>query len=331
MTTASRHLSLIVAFCFAACLVCADQALGQGDRSLRDSSRTVLVTLGTQGGPLPNKSRAQIASALLVDGRVYLIDAGNGVFRQLALAEIPFLKVDHIFVTHNHDDHNADVGTLLGLSWTLGRSAPIVVHGPRGTSEEIKGFLSYFKINRDIRISDGKLLKIMPESMIRVEEIGEEGRVYQDDLVTVDAIENCHFHFPAGSPAFEAKSYAYRFKTVDKTVVFSGDTGPCDRMAEFATGADILVHEVISVDLLLEELKRLGFTPPQIEATMRHQQQDHTTPEDVGRLASKAGVKMVVLSHIAPGRTDDPDAAYSAGVSKYFSGPVVVAKDLMRF
>lgn len=64
---------------------------------------------------------------------------------------------------------------------------------------------------------------------------------------------------------------------------------------------------------------------------MRHMTEDHTAPEDIGKLAAAAHVKKVVLSHFVPGGESDPDDAYTGGVKKYFSGPVVAAQDLMEF
>ena len=57
----------------------------------------------------------------------------------------------------------------------------------------------------------------------------------------------------------------------------------------------------------------------------------HTVPEDVGKLAARARVKTLVLSHLVPG--DDPsltDEMWTEGVKKHFSGRVIVGKDLME-
>ena len=64
---------------------------------------------------------------------------------------------------------------------------------------------------------------------------------------------------------------------------------------------------------------------------INHLRAEHTTPEDVGMFASKAGVKMVVLSHVAPGLSDGSDATYVDGVKKFYSGSVVLGHDLMEF
>jgi len=295
------------------------------------AAKTTLITLGTQGGPLRSKSRSQPANVLIVDDEPYIIDAGNGVAGRLAMAGVPLGRVGQIFITHNHDDHNADLGTMMGLAWTLGRSAPITVHGPKGTREMIDGFLKFFSVNRDIRRSDfPDFYKTMPEQLFNVHEIEGPGVIYKDGNVEVEAIENCHFHFP-GSIGSDAKSYALRFKTAERTIVFSGDTGSCEAMVNFAMGADVLVHEVINLDLYEAVLKTRPFSPEQRQNVLRHMQEDHATPDEVGKLAASAKVGMVVLTHLIPGGEDDPDKAYSDGVAARYSGKIVVAKDLMRF
>ena len=295
------------------------------------AAKTTLITLGTQGGPLRSKSRSEPANVLLVNDEPYVIDAGNGVAGRLAMAGVPLGRVGQIFITHNHDDHNADLGTMMGLAWTLGRSTSITVHGPKGTRDMINGFLKFFSANRDIRRSDfPNFYKIMPEQLFNVQEIEGPGVIYKDGNVEVEAIENCHFHFP-NSGASDAKSYALRFKTADRTFVFSGDTGPCEAMVNFAMGADILVHEVINLDLYEAVLKTRPFSPEQRQDVLRHMQEDHATPDEIGKLAASAKVGMVVLTHLIPGGDNDPDNAYSDGVATHYSGIIVVAKDLMRF
>ena len=60
--------------------------------------------------------------------------------------------------------------------------------------------------------------------------------------------------------------------------------------------------------------------------------EEHVTPGEVGRMAVKAGVKSVVLTHLSP--TVDPEddyQRYADGAKKFFPGPILLAKDLMKF
>ena len=301
-------------------------------------TRTKVYTLGTQGGPFPSAQRAEPSNALVVNGTVYLVDAGNGVARQLVIAGLDFRRVNQIFITHNHDDHNADWGTLMGLQWSVGRRTPVEVYGPAGTESMLPGFLKYFATNVAVRSAD-TAMPVAPEKIFKAKDILEPGLVYQDANVKVTAAENCHFNFkPAASGNPPQRSYAYRFETADKVVVFSGDTGACgDALVKFAKGADILVHEVASLPLVEAALRAYTKAPSASEVDtvvnnlMRHMAQDHSTPEEVGRVAAAAGVKEVVLTHFVPGRDGESDSAYVDGVRKNFTGTVIAARDGMSF
>src|SRR5215468_2807774 len=94
-----------------------------------DRPRTRLILLGTAGGPAPKVDRAAPAQAIVIGDRVYLVDCGDGVARQLALAHLPIRHVRAIFITHQHSDHNAGYGPLWLLGWTAGLQA-IDAYGP---------------------------------------------------------------------------------------------------------------------------------------------------------------------------------------------------------
>lgn len=302
---------------------------------------TVVITLGTQGGPQPNPYRAQPANALQLNGVTYLIDAGNGVARQLAQAGIPVMAVKKIFITHNHDDHNADLGTIIGLSWSLGSLEAFDVYGPAGTKQVIDGFRESYAVNEGIRDLDSPQRRGgKTEGPVNIHDIGSAKAaktIYRDVNVKVEAIENCHYHHDPDAKGKYAKerSYAFKFTTADRVVVFSGDTGPCKQLPAFVKGADVLIHEVISPELTEANMRAAGLVDAMPEAMLKglvkQSQLYHTVPEEVGKLAQSAGVGMVVLNHIMPGRKSDPEDAYTRGVAKYYTGKVLVAKDLDRF
>ena len=297
---------------------------------------TRLITLGTQGGPRPSPDRAQASNVLLVNGTPYLVDAGNGVLRQLALAHVPYTGIHQIFITHNHDDHNADWGTLMGVAWSTGNYQPITVYGPPGTESMRAGFLRYFAPNAASRYYEGAQ-NIPPEKVFLAHDIPGPGVIYRDANITVTAAENCHFHFPKGTPGYGwQQSFAFRFQTPDRVIVFSGDTGACgDALVNLARGADLLVHEALDLAEIEKRLRANAASsysaPGQLDALLKHMRDEHSTPEEVGRVASLAGVKKVVLTHLVPGTDVDPDSFYIEAVKTRYNGPVVVARDLMEF
>ena len=296
--------------------------------------RTRLITLGTAGGPLPQKKRAQSSNLLMVRGRLYLIDAGDDVTRRIVQAGADFLKVDHIFITHAHSDHTMGLATLLVSEWEYRRRTPIDIYGPLGTEALVRGAIQYLTPNAEIRWSEGTRT---PMASVFHGHDAEPGTVFQDDAVKVLAVENTHFHFATDSPGYEKyKSYSYRFETPGRVIVFTGDTGPSDALTELAKGADVLVSEVGMPDEIIELYKKNGnwqkMSPEQQQAFLFHMKQEHVTPEYVGKMAAKAGVRLVVLSHLLPsGDPDDDYQRYVDTTKKYFSGRVVAAKDLMEF
>ncbi|WP_342620138.1 MBL fold metallo-hydrolase [Rhodoferax sp. GW822-FHT02A01] len=291
-------------------------------------AQTRVITLGTQGGPMPSATRSQPANALVVGDRVYLIDAGNGVTQQLVKAGLDFRRVGQIFITHNHDDHNADWGTLMGLQWATGRRQPTHVYGPAGTESMLQGFLGFFKPNARIRMADSKGM-LPPEQMFQAHDYAGDGEVYRDDLITVTAAENCHFAKNRDGANAADRSYALRIQTPDRVVVFSGDTGPCAAVQTLAQGADLLIHEVIDLDLI-EQAMAKAMPASAAQGLMRHMREEHTTAQDVGRMAQAAGVKQLVLNHVVPG-AEEPDSVYLGPVRKNYLGPATVARDLMSF
>ena len=93
---------------------------------------TELLLLGTSAGPVPMAGRTGIASALVVDGRVYLVDFGHGAFDQFGRAGLSPADLANIYITHLHSDHLAD---LYGLLWLrFGGINPITqpvdIYGP---------------------------------------------------------------------------------------------------------------------------------------------------------------------------------------------------------
>lgn len=298
-------------------------------------SGTRLITLGTRAGPLPAIGRAQSSNLLIVNGSLYLIDAGPGVTRRLTRAGISVRDIDNIFLSHDHSDHTDGLAELLSAEYAMSRAKPINIYGPPPTGRMVDAAAQLLTVDSEIRMSDGT--KSFPIAQLLIGHDVGTGLILQDANVKISTAENTHFHFPVGSPAYgKAKSYSYRFETPGRVVVFTGDTGPSDAVTELAKGADLLVSEITSVDEVIEARKKAGLwdkmSPANQAGFVRHMKEEHLIPEEVAKMAARAGVKTVVLTHLAD--TADPKDDYKRfadQVKKNYSGPVLVAKDLMEF
>ena len=320
--------------------------------------------------------REGIASAVIVDGGIYLVDCGEGVGKQLMLAQQAGLqpeektslvppaldKLRALFLTHLHSDHTIDYFNLFLYGWYQGLTnvqQPVQVFGPGnrgemepffngngaeppvisphnptpGTVEMTDYLYQAFATDINDRMRDNHrpdLHKLVEVHDIQLPEIDtfktpnttpappmEPFAVWEDDRVRVSATLVNH------APIFPA--FAFRFDTDHGSVVFSGDTSPCNNLIRMAKGADILVHEVIDMDFINNLFPRPW--SEREEALIHHLQAAHTTIDDVGRVAESAGVKTLVLTHIVPGNTPVHKLLQA---QKGFSGELIVGEDLMQ-
>ena len=139
--------------------------------------------------------------------------------------------------------------------------------------------------------------------------------VFSDAAVRVTAVAVTHGH---AIPAL-----AYRFDTADGSVVFSGDTSPNDDLTALAHGADILVHHVAD----LGYLERHGFTGAALERMAAL----HTDVTEVGRVAERAGVRELILSHYLPAEPEAITAAqWAERAGQGFRGTTTAGHDGLR-
>ncbi len=285
--------------------------------ALAAPAKSRLILLGTAGGPTPKPNRAAPAQVIIVNGAAYVIDCGNGVARQLILAGVSLSSLKGLFLTHLHSDHAADYGNLLLLAWATALGTPVESFGPPPLVGMTSQFLALNSADISTRIADEGRVPLA--GLIRPHEITGPGLVYEDANVRVTAALVEH-------PPMAA-SFAYRFDCADRSIVISGDTAPSAGLVALARGADVLVHEV----MMLSALDGLVAAATNASSLREHLLASHTTTEQVGRIATEAGVKTLVLSHFVPGGAPFiSDEAWRAAVSPHFSGELIVGRDLLE-
>lgn len=255
--------------------------------------RTRLVLLGV-GTPNADPERSGPATAVVVDDRAYIVDAGAGVVRRaaraardLGIGALAPDRLDRLFLTHLHSDHTVGLPDILLMPWVLDRPDPLQVWGPPGTAAMLEHIGEAWAEDIAIR-SDG----LEPHEHNRdayrsvVHEV-EPGLVYQDDLVRVFAFQVAHGSW--------AHAYAYRFEGPDRTIVISGDTAPTDAIVEACDGCDVLLHEVYSAE-------RFRTRPAEWQ---RYHAAFHTSTTELADIATRARPGLLVLYHQLFWGTDD--------------------------
>ncbi len=253
---------------------------------LEPSDTTQVVLLGT-GTPNADPNRSGPAVAIVVNDTPYLVDFGPGVVRQAAAMSpsyggpIAGLEVDRLaiaFLTHLHSDHTVGLPDLLLTPWVLERDRPLELYGPEGTDALAAHVTKAY--DADIRY---RLYGLEPANnqgwRVNVHTVSE-GLVYEDSNVKVEAFPVRHGTWP--------NAFGYRFTTPDRTIVISGDAAPDATLEKYARGADILIHEVYSVE---------GFQRREPE-WQRYHRSNHTSTHELGALASRVEPKLLVLYHV---------------------------------
>jgi ribonuclease BN (tRNA processing enzyme) len=294
-----------------------------------------LVFLGTQGGPRFGLLRGETATALIIGGQPYVIDCGYGAFRALIQAGIDVLTIATFFLTHLHDDHVSDLAALLGHQWTQGRKDPTTVYGPYSTDQLVAATIAFNAADTRIRTADeGRTL--MPTDLFKgvvLDATDTPTKVYQDDHITVTAIENTHFSDTL-KMAIPDRSLAYRVDSANRSVVFSGDTTYTTNVVTLAQGADILVCEamdVVATRASFDAQVAAGAYGDNPEGVWNHIVGTHTPCADAGRMATDANVKTLVINHLVPGglSATELDSNYIDQITPTFSGKIIVAADQM--
>jgi len=272
-----------------------------------------IVLLGT-GTPNAEPDRSGPSVAIVVNDTPYLVDFGPGVVRRAVAAfqagvnGLEPKRLKRAFATHLHSDHTAGYPDLILTLWVLERDEPLEVYGPEGIRAMTEHILAAYQ--QDI---DERLRGLEPANdrgyLVNVHEI-EPGIVYRHSNITVSAFPVSH-----GS----LRSYGYKFRTPDRTIVISGDTAPTERMVEECRGCDVLIHEVYSVAGLKSHAP----------AWQKYHSAVHTSSYELADLASLAKPGLVILYHQLLWGTSEEDLL--SEIRRGYDGLVVSGHDLDVF
>ena len=296
-------------------------------------SPSSVITLGTAGGPMQNPQRSQPAHVLMNGDRPILIDCGEGAMGQLKRAGIEYRDVHHIFLTHHHFDHIGSLYACLGLNMMTQRREPLRIYGPAGTQAIVDGLCAACDVPNAIGFGVPGQQLPHPRDFVEVTEIAPGDEIAIDGL-KMTCCENTHYRTEDQFGEQGYHSLSLRFDLNDRTVVFTGDTGPCDALVTLSQGADLIVGEMMDLDITMGRIRAMnqGMPEERLDMIKNHLSKHHINAEDLAQLAKTANAKEVVAVHFPPGiATPDTAQGYIDRVTAIFDGKFSIGQDLEAY
>jgi ribonuclease BN (tRNA processing enzyme) len=301
------------------------QAYGK-DYSTSDVTKVVVLGSGT---PAADPRHGGISVAVVVNDQPYIIDCGPGFWRDSQastpayggkIAGLEPKKLTRLFLTHLHFDHTEGLSEFMLAPWIYYREGPMQVYGPPGTEDMVRHLTEAYTKDIDLQMfglealnATGYILKakdVLP------------GEVYKDNNVRITAYQNHH-----GTWDY---TYAYRVVTskpdgtVDRMIVFSGDTSLFDDMEKVYAGADILFHEAYSFD------PKTNPYDAKAPVSVSYMNAFHTSTEQLAGVLKKVNPKVTVLYHyvtFTPANATDQERGVKEIKKFGYNGVVIQSQD----
>jgi ribonuclease BN (tRNA processing enzyme) len=273
--------------------------------------------LGT-GGPRPDPGRHGPATLLQIGDDYLLFDAGRGVVLQLVRASVPLDRINPVFLTHHHYDHIGDLSDVILTSWLEGRQHTLQVFGPPDTTSIVAALLDRV-YDKDIEFRAKGEPALGGWKPVETTDVMRglvcDGRTWQ-----VFAEVAVHGHGLTLPDAFKHRwvCLGYRVEAEGKVIAISGDGVASAGLDRLARDADVLVQCCY--------LARAEITTPVLEHLAKH---TLACADSVGKIAAKAGVKKLVLTHFRQ-KSVAVLREVAADVARDYDGPVVLGEDLVE-
>jgi len=267
-------------------------AMNQAAEGLPNPDSLRVFVCGS-ASPLGQSDQAQACIAILTPKHFYIVDSGAGSTANVTGAGLPTNRLQGVFLTHFHSDHIAELYELNLNSWVRGRPEPLRVYGPRGVRRVVGGVNDTYELDRGYRVTHHGEDLLRPDLGILDHKTVKAGVVLEDGDLKVTAYVG--EHDPA-SPAF-----GYRFDYRGRSVIVSGDSNVTDETRRIVAGADLLLHDALSVPVvttMADTAAEAGLNRMSRIAT--DVLDYHASTDSLIDLADDVSIDMVAFYHLVP-------------------------------
>ena len=291
----------------------------QGDRTLAANDSLRIYVCGS-ASPL-GMGQAQACIAVVTPDHFYLIDSGAGSTQNINRLRLPTGRLQGLLLTHFHSDHIAEIYEVNLGSWVNARPAPLTVYGPEGVQAVVKAINEGYRMDRLYRVAHHGEALLAPELGVLAAQPISVGQVLQDGDLKITAYMAEH---PPIHPAV-----GYRIDYRGRSVVVSGDSNVSANTVEVADGADLLLHDALSLPMVTALASSL-------EANGRSRQSKivtdvidyHASTASLIELSAQSDVDMVAYYHLVP---VPPNGIAESVFMRDAPDNFVVTSDLMWF
>jgi len=248
-----------------------------------------LTILGSGCG-IPFQQRGAPGHLVIIDNEPLLFDSGSGTLLRLLNVGIDYKQLNHVFYTHTHSDHTADLIPLVQALRTTPnyqRRNKFNLYGPEGFSDFVRLLAQAF----------GSWL-IDADFPLKIHELSR------------DQLNFSNWSIKCAPMQHSRAAIGYRIESKEgRSIVYSGDTDFCPEIIELAKHADILILECSFPD----HKKMVG----------------HLTPSEAAEIAAKAKCEHLILTHFYP-PLDELEEEINKKCPIIFSGKLSIAHDYMK-
>lgn len=243
-----------------------------------------LTILGS-GSPEAYIRRASSGYLIETGKDKILFDCGGGVVDNMLRAGLRPSDITHLVFSHLHSDHMMDYARLVHAAWDEG-APPLKVYGPAPIARITQGYFGKDGVmSHDLRART----ELVPSQEVWKARGGTLPRPWPaPDVIEITpgftlkgdgwALTSCQA--PHAQPVLECM--AFRLETDGASFVYSGDAALSPEMEALIKGADTLLHWCYRLDDVPAHPMMVKMTP---------------TPSQIGRMAKRAGVGQLLLTH----------------------------------
>ena len=263
----------------------------RGAEPLSDSESLRVYVCGS-ASPL-GMGQAQACIAVVTPEHFFLIDSGAGSTDNISRLGLPTSELDGLLLTHFHSDHIAEMYEINLNSWVQGRPQPLTIYGPQGVAEVTNGVNATYRQDRIYRTGHHGEDLLPPALGVLAHKTIVPGIIFEDGDLKITAYLAEH---PPIHPAV-----GYRFDYRGRSVVISGDSNVTGETLKIVDGADLLLHDALSLPTVTALSEALGAVGQSRQSKIVSDVIDyHASTDALIVLAEQSNVDMVAFYHLVP-------------------------------